>query len=112
MENDRRLLGEAVLHEVHQARKELEDVKTFLHQVAVADSAGDADHRVGDGLGVDLPEHALLDPEVDVRSEVIRHPGEEVVDEVIDAPTSAVWQQAANRLYSEQALLYRLILGS
>ena len=39
-------------------------------------------------------------------------PGEEVVDEVIDAPTSAVWQQAANRLYSEQALLYRLILGS
>jgi ornithine carbamoyltransferase len=41
-----------------------------------------------------------------------RHLAKRVVDEVIDAPTSAVWQQAANRLYSEQALLYRLILGS
>ena len=40
------------------------------------------------------------------------HRGEEVVDEVIDAPTSAVWQQAGNRLYTEQALLYRLISTS
>jgi len=37
------------------------------------------------------------------------HRGEEVVDEVIDGPQSAVWQQAANREPTEQALLYALL---
>jgi ornithine carbamoyltransferase len=37
------------------------------------------------------------------------HRGEEVVDEVIDGPRSAVWQQAANREPTEQALLYTLL---
>ena len=37
------------------------------------------------------------------------HRGEEVTDEVIDGRQSAVWQQAANRLPTEQALLYGLI---
>ena len=37
------------------------------------------------------------------------HRGEEVVDEVIDGPQSAVWQQAANREPTEEALLYALI---
>jgi ornithine carbamoyltransferase len=39
------------------------------------------------------------------------HRGEEVDAEVIDGPRSAVWQQAANRLPTEQALLYALITG-
>jgi ornithine carbamoyltransferase len=37
------------------------------------------------------------------------HRGQEVVDEVIDGPQSAVWDQAANRLPTEQALLCALI---
>ena len=37
------------------------------------------------------------------------HRGEEVVDEVIDGSQSAVWQQAANREPTEQALLYALL---
>jgi ornithine carbamoyltransferase len=40
------------------------------------------------------------------------HRGEEVAAEVIDGPQSAVWQQAANRLPTEQALLYALITGN
>ena len=36
------------------------------------------------------------------------HRGEEVVDEVLDGPQSLVWQQAANRLPTEQALLHTL----
>jgi ornithine carbamoyltransferase len=37
------------------------------------------------------------------------HRGEEVTADVIDGPRSAVWQQAANRLPTEQALLAVLI---
>jgi len=37
------------------------------------------------------------------------HRGEEVANEVIDGYQSVVWQQAANRLPTEQALLYGLI---
>jgi ornithine carbamoyltransferase len=36
------------------------------------------------------------------------HRGEEVAAAVIDGPASAVWQQAANRLPTEQAVLYAL----
>jgi ornithine carbamoyltransferase len=39
------------------------------------------------------------------------HRGEEVTDEVIDGPHSRVWDQAENRWYTEQALLYLLIAG-
>jgi ornithine carbamoyltransferase len=39
------------------------------------------------------------------------HRGEEVTAGVIDGPRSAVWQQAANRLPTEQALLYALAGG-
>ncbi len=39
------------------------------------------------------------------------HRGEEVTDEVIDGPASRVWQQAANRLHTETALLYAILTG-
>jgi ornithine carbamoyltransferase len=39
------------------------------------------------------------------------HRGEEVASAVIDGPQSAVWQQAANRLPTEQAVLYALTTG-
>jgi len=38
------------------------------------------------------------------------HRGEEVAAEVIDGPQSFVWQQAENRLPTEEALLFALIL--
>ena len=39
------------------------------------------------------------------------HRGLEVTDEVIDGPASRVWQQAANRLHTEAALLYTVLTG-
>lgn len=39
------------------------------------------------------------------------HRGMEVTGDVIDGPQSAVWQQAANRLPTEEALLYALVTG-
>ena len=39
------------------------------------------------------------------------HRGEEVEAAVIDGRQSSVWEQAANRLPTEQALLYALISG-
>ena len=40
------------------------------------------------------------------------HRGEETTAEVIDGPASVVWQQAANRLPTEQAIVYALCTGS
>ena len=39
------------------------------------------------------------------------HRGDEVTDEVIDGSQSRVWDEAENRWYTEQALLYTLITG-
>jgi ornithine carbamoyltransferase len=39
------------------------------------------------------------------------HRGEEVTADVVDGPRSAVWQQAANRLPTEQTVLYALATG-
>jgi ornithine carbamoyltransferase len=38
------------------------------------------------------------------------HRGEEVTDDVIDGPRSAVWQQAANRMDAARAVLAHLIM--
>jgi ornithine carbamoyltransferase len=39
------------------------------------------------------------------------HRGEEVAAEVIDGPQSVVWQQSANRMPTEEALLVALTRG-
>jgi ornithine carbamoyltransferase len=54
---------------------------------------------------------AAADPEAIFLHCLPAHRGEEVEAAVIDGPRSAVWQQAANRLPTEQALIYALITG-
>jgi ornithine carbamoyltransferase len=40
------------------------------------------------------------------------HRGEEITDDVLDGPASAVWDQAENRLHAQKALLHHLIGGA
>ncbi len=54
---------------------------------------------------------ALAEPQAIFLHCLPAHRGEEVDAAVIDGPWSAVWQQAANRLPTEQALIYALITG-
>jgi ornithine carbamoyltransferase len=46
---------------------------------------------------------------VRVMHDLPAHRGLEITDEVMDGPTSLVWEQAENRLYMQQALLVRLL---
>ena len=60
---------------------------------------------------VDRTLMALADPDAVFLHCLPAHRGEEVAAEVIDGAASAVWDQAANRLPTEQAVLHALITG-
>ncbi|WP_067697578.1 ornithine carbamoyltransferase [Nocardia jejuensis] len=52
---------------------------------------------------------ALAAPDVTVLHCLPAHRGEEVTDEVLDGPHSAVWDEAENRLHAQKALLVWLL---
>jgi ornithine carbamoyltransferase len=64
------------------------------------------------GYRVDEELFALARPDAIFLHCLPAHRGEEVAPAVIDGPRSAVWEQAANRETTEQALLYALVTGN
>jgi len=59
----------------------------------------------GDSYQLDADKLALGRPGCLVLHCLPAHRGEEITDEVIEGPASAVWQQAENRLHAQKALL-------
>jgi ornithine carbamoyltransferase len=79
--------------------------------VSMGDEAADR-RRDLSGYQVSPELMALAAPDAIFLHCLPAHRGEEVVAAVIDGPRSAVWQQAANRLPTEQAALYALATGA
>jgi ornithine carbamoyltransferase len=67
--------------------------------------------RIFAGYCVDGALMALAAPRAIFLHCLPAHRGDEVTDEVMDGPQSRVWDEAENRWYTEQALLYMLITG-
>ena len=61
---------------------------------------------------VDAPLMRLASPHALFMHGLPAHRGEEVAAEVMDGPACAVWEQAANGLPTEQALLHAVVTGS
>ena len=70
-----------------------------------------ARNRAFEGFMVDDSVMAAAEPGAVFMHCLPAHRGEEVAAEVIDGPRSVVFQQAANRLPTEQAALYALATG-
>jgi len=72
---------------------------------------GEADERALVFRGYQLNERMvkLAAPDVTVLHCLPAHRGQEITDEVIDGPHSAVWDQAENRMHTQKALLLFLL---
>jgi ornithine carbamoyltransferase len=67
--------------------------------------------RIFAGYTVDAAMMASAGPDAIFLHCLPAHRGDEVADAVMDGPQSRVWDQAENRIYTEQAILYALISG-
>jgi ornithine carbamoyltransferase len=77
------------------------DVFTSMGQEAEAD----ARRQAFAGFCIDAALMRGAAPDAMVLHCLPAHRGEEITDEVIEGPASAVWQQAENRLHAQKALL-------
>jgi ornithine carbamoyltransferase len=100
---------------VHDPREAVTDADAVYTDVWVSMGAeGDTDRRLRElrPYQVTPALMALAKPHAVFMHCLPAHRGQEVDAAVIDGPASIVWQQAANRLPTEQAVVYALVTGS
>jgi ornithine carbamoyltransferase len=66
--------------------------------------------RAFQGYQINAQLLASAAPEAFVLHDLPAHRGQEITDEVLDGPRSAVWDQAENRLHAQKAILELLML--
>ena len=98
-------------HDVKAAARGADAVYTDVWASMGQEKEREERARVFAGYCVDRDLMALALPRAIFLHCLPAHRGDEVTDEVIDGPQSRVWDEAENRWYTEQALLYMLITG-
>jgi ornithine carbamoyltransferase len=115
-----------VVHRAHEIATQTGGAVEMLHDPAEACSGadvlytdvwasmgqeGEADERALVFRAYQLNERMvkLAAPDVTVLHCLPAHRGQEITDEVIDGPHSAVWDQAENRMHTQKALLLFLL---
>jgi ornithine carbamoyltransferase len=104
--------GASVVHDPYEAVAGADAVYTDVW-VSMGDEA-ERGRRMRDFLPYQVDESLLAEaaPGAVFLHCLPAHRGEEVTAGVIDGPQSVVWQQAENRLPTEEAVLYALIARS
>ena len=98
-------------HDVKAAARGADAVYTDVWASMGQEKEREERARIFAGYCVDRELMALASPRAIFLHCLPAHRGDEVTDEVIDGRQSRVWDEAENRWYTEQALLYMLITG-
>jgi ornithine carbamoyltransferase len=100
-----------VVHEPLEAVRGAQVVYTDVWVSMGQEEGAEEKKRLLEPYRVDAELVGAASPEAVVMHCLPAHRGEEITDEVIDGPRSAVWDQAENRMHAQAALLSLLLGG-
>jgi ornithine carbamoyltransferase len=98
-----------VLHDARRAVDGADAVYTDVWTSMGQEAEYERRRRAFAGFQVNAQLLALARPDAIVLHDLPAHRGEEITDEVMDSPASAVFQQAENRLHMQKAILVSLL---
>jgi ornithine carbamoyltransferase len=98
-------------HDVPAAAKGADAIYTDVWASMGQEKEREERARTFAGYRVDAELMALAAPRAIFLHCLPAHRGDEVTDEVMDGAASRVWDEAENRWYTEQALVYTLVTG-
>ena len=98
-----------VLRDPAEAAAGRQVVSTDVFASMGQEAEAEARRKAFAGYAIDAALMRSAHPDAIVLHCLPAHRGEEITDEVIEGPASAVWQQAENRLHAQKALLELLI---